>query len=167
MTKDTQRNIEEGVSALSRAERTIPKGNAAIHRDEATLSDGQTRPILIQNPSDSGVDAYITRRIDTDNQITGTINQNVTVDTAGTAVDKLNVDIQDPQLDSTKVEVEQGGTYSGGDTNALPIQTSGVKGNGSTPFSGISAVIAPEPILMNELCRMRPLVGFVFWSAFQ
>ncbi|HMA78142.1 MAG TPA: hypothetical protein VKP88_03285 [Candidatus Paceibacterota bacterium] len=162
MGKRTQKDIRRSVEALSRVEQAIPDGNAAIHRDAATLSDGQTRPVLVQNPADSGVDAYVSRRIDTDNQITGTIRQNVTVDTAGTTVDKLNADIQDSQLDSTEVVVEQGGSYSGGGANQLPIQTSGVQGQRSTPFVATAQyVIRPGANLLYDITSQANSNDFV------
>lgn len=128
-----QRRSADNSIYANRLQKALVDGRLWLFRHIETLSSGQQFTAVISVPSEADHAVLVSRTIDTTGGITGTVSENVTVDTAGTPFDGAANRHQPDPITDRPVTVEHGVTFSGGN-ELVPIDypAGGRSGGGSS-----------------------------------
>lgn len=144
-----ERGDYEAVNSQALAEESLKNGRRWTFREVIDLGANAITDVVIANDFGSDTLRLVAVTIDPDADVTGFCDANVTIDTAGTAVQSRNGFIDGTAADlPAGITVEYGGTYSGGD-GQLPIRNSG----------GVGEAAAKSPLNEIPTAESRLLPG--------
>jgi len=108
------------------------------------IGDGTSRNIVLTNPPDSGISMLTTSPNFAAEQAAFVEKiQNVTIDTAGTAITPLNKKVGDSR--TSEIAAETGGSYSGGTSRGISTIGSNTGGGGAGAIGDVDLALEIPP----------------------
>ena len=104
------------------------------HVGSAVADGSQAFVVVLNNPAGSGVEAFASVQINGSGLAELDKAENITVDSAGTALDAIPKNTQSG--DTPTITVEQGGTYTVNGTEISSLTSGSVSGGGNSQSSG-------------------------------
>jgi hypothetical protein len=125
------RGDDEAMNSQTLSEESLKNGRRWQYAAVVSLGANESTGVVIDNSTDGRPVRIVAVELIPDNKISGTVDANVTIDSAGTELDAQNGRIDgDVAATLPGVTVERGGTYSGGEA-AVPFETAGGEGSGA------------------------------------
>jgi hypothetical protein len=125
------RGDAEAMNSQTLSEESLKNGRRWTFAEVLTLAADGSEEIVIDNSLADDTLRLVAVDIDPDDQLSGTVDANVTVDSAGTDFPVQNDRVDgDVAATPSGVSVEYGGTYSGGEAS-LPFRNTGGVGGGA------------------------------------
>lgn len=141
-----RRGDDEAGNYQTLAEESLKNGRRWQFTDVIDLASDGTEEVVIDNTYSERVIRVVSVLITPDDQLSGTVDANVSIDSAGTPLSAQNGLINDDVADTPDgVTVESGGTYSGGEA-PLPFENAGGEGDGAA-----RTALSQLPVAVNRI----------------
>lgn len=125
------RGDSEAGNVQTLGEESLKNGRRWTFREVFGLSGDGSEEVVVQNNFDADTLRVVAITVDPDDQISGSVEANATIDASGTALSAQNGRINGDVADvPAGIIAEYGGTYSGG-VAPLPLRNSGGVGGGA------------------------------------
>lgn len=138
------RGDHEAMNGQTLAEESLKNGRRWLFRDVIALDANASAEVVLQNDFSGDTLRVVAVDIDPDQEISGSVDANVTIDASGTDLparnDRIDADVATVPSGLT---VEHGGTYSGGEAS-VPLRNSGGVGEGAakSPVNDIPVAVS-------------------------